>query len=396
MTSMPCPIIALTLNEWHDLWWMSRQQLCYRLARDGWPVVYSNGPLSSWDRGTQRWDRSSIWGSVEAVSTGGERPVLVDHAPRVLLGRQGWVRWSRYVRSKYSARLAGIARSVDPRPPIALLCGPTYLSLAQGFKPRATVLYVNDQWRRLQGWTKQRDNLLAQSVEAADMIVCVAETMARDLPGDGPMRARILPHGVDAAAIQAARDVPCPEPLAAVPRPRIGYIGRVSKKVDLSIISGVASLRPDWHWAVVGNVGVGFRDDSESEAALDRCRSLPNVHFLGVKPHNEVPAYVSHMDINAICFKTGDDGFWGGTSPTKFWEYLAAGKPVVSTPLETMLPWRHLINIASTPEEWVEAIANSLASFPDQRRDAMQRVAHENSWDHRAAVLSGWLSTLAA
>ena len=94
------------------------------------------------------------------------------------------------------------------------------------------------------------------------------------------------------------------------------------------------------------------------ERALEALRSRPNVHFLGAKPAKSLPGYVQHIDVCLATYCV--DGYTKFISPLKVNEYLAAGKPVVGSPIEPLLPYREVIRIAQPPQEWVQSIEECL------------------------------------
>jgi len=98
-----------------------------------------------------------------------------------------------------------------------------------------------------------------------------------------------------------------------------------------------------------------------------------------------VPSYAAHMDVNTMCYRQQGDGWWLGISPLKLFEYLAVGKPIVSSDVEAVRGHAHLIHIARTDEEWLHALQTALTAggpgTPNQRIAA----AFDNSWDHRVS-----------
>ena len=118
-------------------------------------------------------------------------------------------------------------------------------------------------------------------------------------------------------------DAPEPADLARDPHPRIGYVGRSSRRWIGSTLTGIARRRPDWSIVLVGPVGhMGMR--AAHKAAL---LALPNVHYLGNRAVREMPAYMRHMDVCLLCYALTD--YTRYIFPLKLHEYLAAGRPVV-------------------------------------------------------------------
>jgi UDP-galactopyranose mutase len=159
-----------------------------------------------------------------------------------------------------------------------------------------------------------------------------------------------------------------------IPHPRIGYFGVIDERMDLNLIEGVASRKHDWHIVMVGPV---------VKIGTDVLPKLPNIHYLGMKTYDELPAYISGWDIAMVPFAHNESTRY--ISPTKTPEYLAAGKPVISTPIIDVIRQfgrNGLVNIAGTPEEFVRVASLELENT--DRDEWLQQVneflAH-NSWD---------------
>jgi glycosyltransferase involved in cell wall biosynthesis len=186
-------------------------------------------------------------------------------------------------------------------------------------------------------------------------------------------------------------EMPCPDDLARIPNPRIGYVGRVNPKIDFEGVAEVANLRPDWHWVFVGAVGIGgassFEQSPRHQEGFERVRQCRNVHFLGVKDHKEVPAYLNHMNVNVLHYSG-----WGTTGhPTKLYEYFAAGKPIVATDYEGIRRFSNVIDLVTSPTEWLEAIELALTTGGVGTVADRQTVALESTWDRRCDQLESWL-----
>lgn len=160
----------------------------------------------------------------------------------------------------------------------------------------------------------------------------------------------------------------------SIPHPRIGYFGVIDERMDLNLIEGIARRKPDWHIVMVGPV---------CKISPDALPKLPNIHYLGMKSYNELPAYISGWDIAMLPFAHNEATRY--ISPTKTPEYLAAGKPVISTPIIDVLRQygrNGLVNIAGTPEEFVRVASLELEN--NDREDWLEQVGEflsHNSWD---------------
>lgn len=184
-----------------------------------------------------------------------------------------------------------------------------------------------------------------------------------------------FPSSIDAAHFNKARQYhEDPADQAHIPHPRIGFFGVIDERMDLDLVEAVARRRPDWNFVMIGPV---VKIDS---AALPK---LPNIYYLGMKQYNELPSYISGWEVAMMPFAHNESTRY--ISPTKTPEYLAAGRPVVSTPIIDVLRQygRHnLVNIAGTAEEFVRVTALELENT--DREDWLERVDEvlsQTSWD---------------
>lgn len=283
----------------------------------------------------------------------------------------------------------------DRAPPIALLFHPAFWTYVRYLRPRLVIYYMYDAYRLMPGWTDELARHEQELVARADRVIAYAQGMLDGLPCGAAQEGRVLSTGVDIDPFEAAAALPCPPDLARIPRPRIGYVGRINQKLDYARILEIARQRPQWQWVFVGAIGAGaderFVTDLEAESLWSRCRALPNVHVLGAKPHDDVPQYLLNMDVNVMCYRTHGKGWWSEIFPLKSMEYLAAGKPIVSAPVKSMLPFDDHLAIATTTQEWVGAIEHALAAGGVGTAASRRAVARANTWDRKIDCLQEWI-----
>ncbi len=164
--------------------------------------------------------------------------------------------------------------------------------------------------------------------------------------------------------------------IGQLPKPVIGYMGGMHRHVDFDLIREMALRRPDWSWVCVGAL----------QAALGELDGLPNVHLTGERPHSELVDYVRQFDVCIVPYVNST--YTATVVPTKINEYLAVGKPVVSTALPPVCDFnnehRILITTAAEPESFLTAIAQALAMPDDERtRLRRRRVAELGDWGTR-------------
>jgi UDP-galactopyranose mutase len=183
-----------------------------------------------------------------------------------------------------------------------------------------------------------------------------------------------FPSSIDVTHFEKALSITEePDDQRTIPHPRIGYCGVIDERCDIELLAKIANLRPDWHYVMIGPV-----------VKIDE-RDLPhrdNIHYLGGKNYNDLPAYIGGWDVAMMPFALNDSTRF--ISPTKTPEYLAAGRPVVSTPIRDVVrPYGDmgLVLIASTPEEFVCAIETAMNDDIDARRAPAREFLSTMSWD---------------
>ncbi len=187
-----------------------------------------------------------------------------------------------------------------------------------------------------------------------------------------------FPNSVDVEHFAQAR-APLPEPQdqAPIPHPRVGFFGVIDDRVDMSLVDAIAASRPDLHLVLVGPV-VNIHPST-----LPR---RPNIHWLGPKEYRELPGYIAGWDVAILPFARTERTEL--LSPTTTLEYLAAGRPVVSTSIRDVVePYGHenLVRIADGPEAFAAAIDAALAErgtpAAEGRARACDAVLARTSWD---------------
>ena len=187
-----------------------------------------------------------------------------------------------------------------------------------------------------------------------------------------------FPSSVDVAHFAAARTAPT-DAIDALPHPCLGFYGVIDERMDLALIAALADARPDWSLVMIGPVVKIDPADLPQR---------PNIHYLGARTYDQLPACVADWDVALMPFAINEATRF--ISPTKTPEYLAAGLPVVSTPIADVI--RHYgavegVLIADGPEAFIAACerALELRSAGDQWREQADEMLSASSWDQVAA-----------
>lgn len=379
-------IIALGPNAWKSPW-RNRQQILSRLAARGWPIVYTSGPLRTWEMRNAKRRASGRLPGFETCD--GVACLLAGRVPPL---SDRWASYKHLVLRLYASLLK--ARVAGTAPRILYLFGPKNQELVAHLKSDILVYHAYDRFATVDEATGElrADPREAEALRRADLVLASSELIAEALRAQGRADVRVLPNGVDFAAYSTLVEEPAD--LGAIPRPRIGYFGRVNLKVDLELVDQLACARPEVHWVIVGEIYEQLLRKQGAGSALDRLRAKPNVHLLGYRPHTSVPAYTQAMDVLSMVYTSTGTGWWHAIYPLKLHEYLATGKPVISTPLATVRPFADVIDICDGASDWLAGIDRALAGggvgTPDQRRE----VARDNTWDRRIETLERWFAEL--
>src|SRR5262249_10205634 len=158
-----------------------------------------------------------------------------------------------------------------------------------------------------------------------------------------------IPNGADLAQFRDAAfgKLKAPDDVMQIPQPRLGFVGHIHYWIDLKLIRFLAEQRPNWSLVLVG--------PSSPMAQLNLVNWLKNVHIWGSKPQERIPAYMQAFDCCLNPYITGS--LADHCSPLKLYEYLAAGKPVVSTEMPEARKFRDEVDVASSYEEFLRLCA---------------------------------------
>ena len=204
-------------------------------------------------------------------------------------------------------------------------------------------------------------------LSVADLVLCVSEPLV-EWVGTRASRVRLVPNGCDWPRYAGMR----PGKVSSA-APRIGYVGSLAPRLDVNLVADVAKARPGWHIELVGPVS--------PLVDLAPLRSLPNVVLAGAVPYEDVPARIASFDVCLLPLLEIDFAYF--CSPIQVFDYLAAGKPVVSTPVGQLERWPELVHSARGPTEFVAAIEQALGERSNDVFLRRRAFAERNSWDAR-------------
>jgi glycosyltransferase involved in cell wall biosynthesis len=270
--------------------------------------------------------------------------------------------------------------------PILYVWHPAFVDMVERFDAALVVYHCYDEYGAFRGARrKEIEAQEARLLQRADVVFTVSTGLRERRVGMNP-NTHVVHNGVDAdsfAAALAPETVVAPD-IAAIPRPIVGCISRVVPEYfDAALLREVFRKRRDLSLVVIGPESPPQEFGGDD---LERLKAEPNVHFLGMRPFESLPSYLKAMDVCTIPYRvTGNTQL---ADPLKLYEYLAAGKPIVSVPRDFSDDVRPFVRTGAGADEWVAAIEESLATDSPELRAARQAVAHDNTWDQRIDQIS--------
>jgi UDP-galactopyranose mutase len=265
---------------------------------------------------------------------------------------------------------------------------PMALSFTDQLKPIACVYDCMDELSAFRGADTRLQQYEKTLFTRADLVFTGGHTLF-EAKKNQHRAVHAFPSSIDRAHFAKARtEQPEPEDQKHILRPRLGFFGVIDERFDIELLDGAALARPDWQFVMIGPV-----------VKIDPS-TLPqrsNIHYLGSKTYDELPAYLAGWDLALLLFARNEATRF--ISPTKTPEYLAAGRPVISTSItDVVKPYgeQGLVEIANTPDELVAA-AERLLSKDRDKTEWLTRVDSflaDMSWDKTWSQMSALIDNV--
>lgn len=188
-----------------------------------------------------------------------------------------------------------------------------------------------------------------------------------------------IPNGVDVEHFSQAKH---PEQFVDLPQPYVAYVGVIQERLNVSLLEQVAQLLPQIHFVLAGPVWAGTE--------LEGLPQLPNVHFIGQVPYQDLPNLLHRASAGIIPHHV--NRFTASMNPLKLYEYLASGLPVVSTPVQGSEQFASGVHLAATPELFAAAIVEA-THITTQERQNLKRLMQDHTWDQRVDQMLNVIQT---
>ncbi|MBD2201858.1 UDP-galactopyranose mutase [Calothrix sp. FACHB-1219] len=237
---------------------------------------------------------------------------------------------------------------------------PMAIAFTRHLQPQAVIYDCMDELSAFKGASPTLKNYEAELFKIADLVFTGGQSLYES-KANQHLNVYAFPSSVDVPHFAQARTISEPADQAHIPHPRLGFFGVVDERMDIELLAGIAEARPDWHLVIIGPV---VKIDP---AALPQHE---NIHYLGGRDYKELPAYLAGWDLAMLPFARNESTRF--ISPTKTPEYLAAGRPVVSTSIRDVVRPYGELNMVR--------IADTVADFVTAAEQAMREDTRKSEW----------------
>ena len=308
--------------------------------------------------------------------------ILVYSIFRPLWLRRAW--WSFiFADKRIIASIKEAQQYLKMVSPALFLWSPLSFGVIDKFDESLVVFDALDNWARHPEMTDARDEILQGYnvvTKRADLIFANSEAL-RHFFRKKKRDAIFIPNGVDIDFFDVKSKNSIPKDLQNLKKPIVGYAGKIAKRIDVSLLSYLANNMPGVNFVLIGPI--------LNKAWIKALNKQKNIFFLGDKHYQELPLYLAQFDICIIPHNVGNlenDG-----DPIKLYEYLAMGKPVVSTNISGIQNFRKQITIAYSKEEFQAGIEKYLNMPEKENNDLVQfrrtSILPSFSWSYKAELM---------
>ncbi|HLL72416.1 MAG TPA: glycosyltransferase family 1 protein [Pyrinomonadaceae bacterium] len=263
---------------------------------------------------------------------------------------------------------------------------PMALGWTRHLKPLATIYDCMDELSAFKNAPRLLREREAELFRRADLVFTGGQSLYEAKRDQHP-NVYAFPSSIDRAHFAQARThIEDPADQANIPHPRMGFFGVVDERFDIELLDAISEARPDWHFVIIGPVVKISEEDLPRRA---------NIHYLGGKSYKELPAYLAGWDVAALLFARNESTRF--ISPTKTPEYLAAGKPVVSTSIRDVVrPYGKLglVRIADDAAEFVKAAAEigmdeqgDNSAWLARTDEFLAKISWDRTWGEMAELI---------
>ncbi len=370
-------ILCVSSTDWYEIWG-SRQQIMLRLAAAGNRVLFVERQVSP-----EHLLRDPILYQRKRVAWKGKcLQKLSDNIwlwcpPLLLPGRYYSMQLNHLSQRFLARRVRHVSSHLGFKQPLLWLYPPHSFPLLGQLQERCSIYHCIDRFSGMQNRFKRiiiekQERLLLQTV---DLVFTHSEGLKKLYQQFTRRPITLIPSAVDVSLFQSSSSIH--SDILQIAQPRIGMMGTFDGRIDVKILQSLATEHPDWQFVLIGPIRPG-------RINLDSLFNFSNVHYLGHRPHQDLPTLLNGLDLFLIPYKRNDLTRY--ISPLKLYEYLAVGKPVVSVPLPELFHLSAHIQFAE-PTKFADQIKIALETDNRVRRQARRDEAQKHTWGERVGII---------
>lgn len=386
--AVPRDCVLFSTADWRAPYWTNKQHTARQLAATGRRVLYVES-IGLRTPGANARDFKRLWLRLRRglAPVREVEPGVWLLSPLAVPFKQHWAAVRLLNQGLLALRIRWAMLRIGMRRPLVWTYHPFMLQALDLLPHRGLVYHCVDDLAAVPGIPAEPFRAEERKLLARCDAVFVTSAALLGLCKPHNPHTWYFPNVVDAEHFgKALQPGPIPEDLARIPEPRLAYIGALSDyKVDFALLHACASAHPEWQWVLIGEEREGQHDPS-----LAAMLALPNVHLLGHRDYARLPDYLRGISVGLL--PTLVNEYTRSMFPMKYFEYIAAGRRVVSTPLEFTRHEGTALEIGGEDEAFAGAIARSLTR-PRLSATEADAAVGDNTWAVRLDKMIALVAT---
>jgi glycosyltransferase involved in cell wall biosynthesis len=374
------PILCFSTTDWYENWG-SRQHIMLRMAQRGHPVLFIErqvGPEQLIRDPALRLRKIAAWKSIRLNQ-------LIENfwtwqPPLLPPGRYYNNHLNQLGQKILIRQIRSLILKLGLPSPILWLYPPQSAPLLGAFGERLSLYHCIENFSGNQAGIKRRvmqseERLLLQR---ADLVFTHSEGLFH-LYGELAQREiTLVPSAADVSYFQSISLI---DPLVSqIPHPSLGVVGTLDGRLNVELLESIVHSHPTWHLVLIGQW-------HPERVDLQLLKNFSNVHFLGQQPYDKLPYLLNGLDIFLIPYVLNEMTVY--ISPIKLYEYLAVGKPIVSTGLPEVMKYKDYVRVASDAHDFIQNIQIALEEDTPAKVNSRRVFARQHSWEARLEKMLG-------